>query len=211
MRRCGHCGEPLLTQRSNAVFCSREHKEAARQSRKRRSDRVARLRGKYPHADAALADAGDVDLGPMADTSDDDDAGSFEGGYRAPDPWEARNAAFNDQMALMEAIERIEADFDRRARPYLDQQRRNPGPLRPELAALARERDAEILELTGNARHAAELERAARLAPQRQATAQERQVQRSVVDDLCKDLRRHHFVRAEPEPAGRDVWSTWNW
>lgn len=55
--RCGYCGEPLLTQRRGAKWCSREHKELAREARKRAGDRLTRLRRNHPFADSALAEA----------------------------------------------------------------------------------------------------------------------------------------------------------
>jgi hypothetical protein len=85
--RCGHCGEPLLSKRRRARYCSREHKELAREARKRASDRLTTLRRNHPFADVSLAelhaqsrpprpdiDAGhvDADLIKFSDEYDED-------------------------------------------------------------------------------------------------------------------------------------------
>ena len=59
VRRCGHCGAPLLSQRRRAKYCDRRCKELAREARKRASDRLITLRGNHPFADVSLAELHD--------------------------------------------------------------------------------------------------------------------------------------------------------
>jgi hypothetical protein len=70
VRRCGHCGEPLLTQRKRARYCSREHKELAREARKRASDRLTTLRKNHPLGDVSLTELHDQ-AAPPRDWRDD--------------------------------------------------------------------------------------------------------------------------------------------
>jgi hypothetical protein len=150
------------------------------------------------------------DVGVYEDGHQDDEAGIY-GGDSAPDPWAARDKAFAAHTALAEAIERINADFGRRARLYVEQQKRNPGPVRPELAALMSERDSKVRELTRAHQRAQALEWATRDRPGRIASAHERQVERAAAHAFARDLGRGRFLRDEPADAGRDVRDAWIW
>lgn len=227
VRRCEHCGEPLLTQRRGAKWCSREHKELAREARKRASDRVARLRKNHPFADAARfgepdhwadMEAGRIDpeLQEFSDFNnvsvyEDQDDGIHAVDHRAPDPWEERNAAFNEQTRLTAAIERIEAEYSERARPYIDQLRHNPGVRPTGPVRLEQECADKIAALEKPHQLAQALEWSAQSAPQRQVTAHERAVEQAAARAFGMDLGRGRFLRADPEPAGRDVHQKWIW
>jgi hypothetical protein len=130
----------------------------------------------------------------------DDEPDIHAGGQRAPDPWQQRQEA---EAKLRAAIDSINADFDRRAQKYLMQQKLNPGPMRPELAALLRERDSKVRDLTRAHQHAQALEWAARDQPWRIATAHERQVEQAAARAFALDLGKGRFLGADPEPAGR--------
>lgn len=202
--RCGHCGQPLLNRRKRAKYCSREHKELARAARKRASDRLTRLRANHPFADLPdLPEFRDLDgIAPYDDDDDqtDDERGIFTAGA-GPD--HDPDSAFREQMLLAETIGRIESDYERRARPYTEQQRRNPGVVRPELAALMRERDARIADLTRAQQRARALEWATREAPQRAVQAAERQTEQAALRALSRDLPGRSRWYEQPRRPGR--------
>jgi hypothetical protein len=215
VRRCGHCGDPLLTQRRGARFCSRECKELARARRRRASRRVTAFRRKHPlETDLAVlhdrarppghrADAPSVysDFGDLPEDYDDDDEQGIYSGPADPGRWQ--DSAFARGQAMAKEVERIRADYDRRARPYLDVQRRNGGVVRPELAALVRERDAKISDLTRAHQKAEAYELAERNRPKYIASAHERQMETAALRAFAKDLGRGRRVASQPPTAGR--------
>jgi hypothetical protein len=210
VRRCGYCGQPLLSQRRGAKFCSREHKELARQRRQRAGERLTTLRGRHPFAD--LPEFSDeLDLIGQDDEDHQDDEYGIVSNDSSADSWQERNELWAARQEFADAIEAVNADFKRRAAKYLGQQRRNAGTKLPELAGLERERDARIAELT-RVHHLAEAyAMAERDRPGRIASARERAAGQAAARSFAADLGRGHFLRAEPEPAGRDVHSAWRW
>jgi len=208
------CGRPIPSRkRQDARWCSRACESKARRAAGRKAGFIAANpgAGELLHAEAqtlvslhgnarAPRPWADIEAG-RADPDEDDatvrerdhqgydeDAGIHAGGQLAPDPRRRRNEAFAGQLALMDAIERVHTDFDRRARPFIEQQRRNPGVVRPELAALLRERDSKIGEMTRAQQLAQALERAARDQPQRAATAHERHLEEAASRAFAMDL-----------------------
>jgi hypothetical protein len=142
------------------------------------------------------------DVGVYEQDRQDDEAGIYSGDS-APDPWRQAGEAFRDQMEFTAAIGAINADFERRARPYRETMKRNPGPLLPELAALMRERDARIAEVTRAHQRAEALEWAARRQPANVATAHQRQLEQAAARAFATDLGRGRFLRDDPADAGR--------
>jgi len=201
-RRCGYCGAPLLAQRKGARFCSREHKELARQRRQRAGERLTRLRAAHPFPeDADLRDFSDeFDLD---DVERQDDEQGIVAGDSAPDPWQERNDEFAARQEFAAAIDAVNADYARRARPHLERQKRNPGRLLPELAELQRERDWRISELQRAHWKAEAYARAVREQPGRVATAHERQVERAAARSFAMDLGRGRHLRDDPADVGR--------
>jgi hypothetical protein len=234
-RKCEVCGRSLEGRRRDSRWCSR----ACRQRQKRREQRLARLKGSYSavhgqsladlhdrarrpahwadieagHVDSDLLEYSDShDVGVYQDDNqDEDDEAGIVTGDSAPDPRQERDRAFAAQTALGEAIEQIKVDFDRRARPYLAQQRRNAGVIRPELAALMRERDNRIAELTRAHQLDQAYEWAAKDRPGRIVTAHDRAVEQAAARSLQADLGRGRHLRDDPADAGRDVHDTWIW
>jgi hypothetical protein len=217
VRRCGHCGEPLISQRRRAKYCSREHKELAREARKRASGRLTRLHGNHPFADASLAElhehasapqhwaeAGPVD-GDLPEFSDYHDVGVYE------DQDDEDGQSWNVAYRVQQAVQQIEGEYRELARPLLAQQKRNPGVRLPALVQIEAECEQKINALLRKHQRAQALERAARLAPQRVATAHERELEQAAARAFAQDLGRGRFLRADPEPAGRDVYSAWLW
>lgn len=224
---CRHDGSRKPAQ---ARFCSSTCRDRTKKSNYRKRKRRGLLAARHPEAAQLLESTRSESLtelyeraGDPPDWTDldddhhldddhqdhlDDDPGIYSGGQLAPDPWQQSHEA---EANLLAAIDVIKADFDRRAQKYLLQQKRNPGPMRPELAALLRERDSKISELTRAHQLAQALEWAARDRPWRVASAHERQVEQAAARSFAMDLRRGRFLRAEPESAGRDVHQTWIW
>jgi hypothetical protein len=71
VRRCGHCGEPMLSQRKRARYCGRRCKELAREARKRASERLTTLRRNHPFADVSLAELHERARPPQHRAGDD--------------------------------------------------------------------------------------------------------------------------------------------
>ena len=208
VRRCGYCGQPLLSQRRGAKWCSREHKELARQRRKRASDRLTSLRARHPLPDSAGLP--EFDLTGLDDEHQDDEYGIVADESGA-DPWQQRNDAWAARQELAAGIDRIRAEYEPLLRPYRQTMGRNPGVVLPELASLLRERDSRIRGLNGTHQLAEAMERAARDRPGRVASARERQDGQAAARSFAADLGRGRFLTTEPEPAGRDVHSAWVW
>lgn len=209
-RRCGHCGELLLTQRRHAKYCDRRCKELARGARKRAGDRLTSLRGKHPFADRAdLREFSDeIDLIGL---DDQDDETGIIAGDTAPDPFEERNQAWAERQEFANAIDAVQEEFDRKAGKFIEQQKRNPGRLLPELAELRRERDARTAELQRDHWRAEAHAMAAREQPYRRASAHERSVEKAAARSLQVDLGRGRHLRDDPADAGRDVRDAWVW
>jgi hypothetical protein len=142
------------------------------------------------------------DVGVYEHEHQDDEAG-IVAGDSAPDPWQERNEWFAAEQALSDAIDAVQKDFDRKARPFIEQQRRNQGIKLPQLAALERERHARIRHLEREHYLADAHRQAARDRPRRIATAHERQVERAAARALAMDLGRGRFLRDEPADVGR--------
>jgi hypothetical protein len=200
-RRCGYCGDPLFSQRKGAKYCSRDHKELARAARKRASDRLTTLRSRHPFPD-------EFDPSPPPESGredrigdQDDEAGIHA--YDAPDPGREADERYRRTRAFYAAVAAIDAEFEARARPYAAQQKRNPGPLRPELATLARERDRKVQELTRAHQHAEALEWAARRQPLSLVSAHERADEQAAARAFAADLGRGRYLPSGPGQAGR--------
>ena len=198
VRRCGYCGEPLLAQRRGAKFCSREHKELARQRRQRAGERLTTLRGRHPFPDPPdLREHSDeLDLGP---DEQDDEQGIVGGDPGRYDP----EGAWVQRMAYADAIDAIQQRYERLLAPYREVMKRNIGVKPVAVARLEAARDLEISELTRQHQKQEALERAAHMAPQRAATAHERAVERGAARALQSDLGRGRHLRDDPANVGR--------
>jgi hypothetical protein len=195
--RCGYCGSPMIGQRADSQYCTRTCKQKARAKRRRRDARVDRYRTAYP-------DAADTWDGPGHDYAQGDNAG-------LPDDNEADNEpdTFSHLLRLHEAEQDIRARYERLMKPYLAQQRRNPGVRLPEIVALERERDRE---LAGLANTGDELDQASRREPQRINETRERQKNRAALQALGNDRYGSRPGRLrQPEFHGRSTTEIWRW
>jgi hypothetical protein len=223
------CGRVISSRkRRDTRWCSRSCESKARRAAKRRAafkdahpeaaelipaeeqsltDLYARAAPPVHRADLESGHVDD-DLLEHSDYHDvgvyeqDDDQGIYSGPGRGGDPVRDRiHAAGN----LRAAVDAITADYDRRTEKYIAQQRRNPGRVQPELAALLRDRDSKIRELTRAHQHAEALERADRRQLLNQVSAHERQVEQAAARSFALDLGRGRFLRADPGQAGRST------
>jgi hypothetical protein len=205
VRRCGYCGEPLLHQRRGAKFCSREHKELARQRRQRAGEALTRLRGRHPLADSAdLREFSDeIDLDDQDEDGHQDEDQGIVAGDSAPDPWAERNAAFRERMQITEAAEEIRARYEHLLEPFRQSLKRNPGVRPVAMARLEQERDEKIRELRIRQQRAEALETAARMAPQRAVQAAERQLEQAALHAFGRDLPGGSRRYQAPQWSGR--------
>lgn len=194
--RCGYCGYPLIGMDSRAQYCTRSCKESAREKRKRERERVATYRAKYPDVARAWDEPGHDDDNDQ-EHQDQDDNG--------PD-------TFGHLLSLHEAEQDIRARYERHMKPYLAQQRRNPGVRLPGLVALERERDQEISRMVREYERADELSRATYSEPQRIVRAHERQTERAALQALGNDRYGTRPGRLrQPEFHGRATHDLWDW
>jgi hypothetical protein len=204
VRRCGHCGDPLLSQRRGAKFCSRECKELARARRRRASKRVTAFRRKHPREAASLDElyrrakppVRRADVDPVySDENDlppgDDDGQDDGGGY------------LNDSMHVYQEVERIRARYARLIAPMLATQTRNGGVRLPAIVRLEAERDEKVNQIMKAHWKAEAYDRAEREAPRYRASAHERAVESAALAAFGNDLRRGHRGVSQPTPAGR--------
>lgn len=163
---------------------------------------AARRRGHRPDHWADI-EAGRVDPGLIEHTDHhdlvalaDDDPGDL---------------AWSDTYRVQQAVEKIENHYRKLARPLLAQQARNGGVRLPGLVKLEQECADKIDAIVKAHERAQALDRAARRQPATVATAHERQLEQAALRSLAADLPGRRHRHAEPEPAGRDVRSTWSW
>jgi hypothetical protein len=124
---------------------------------------------------------------------------------------DASAAAWSDSYRVHTAVGKIEEHYRELARPLLAQQARNPGVRLRELVALEQECADKIDAILRAHERAQALERAARRQPQQVASAHERAIEAAAARSFARDLGKGRHLRAEPEPAGRDVRSAWSW
>jgi hypothetical protein len=201
-RRCGQCGDLLLTQRKGSKYCDRKCKELARAARKRAGDRLTTLRGKYPLPDEAfLREHADVyDAGQDGD-GQDDEAGihAFPGQGDVYDP----DVAWSERMQLTTAVDAVQARYEPLLSPYRETMRRNPGVKPAAMARLEHERDSRIRALHRQADRAEALARAARHAPVRAVQAAERQQSEAALTAFGRELRGGSRRYEAPAWSGR--------
>lgn len=131
------------------------------------------------------------------------DETSIVAGDSAADPWEQRNEARAARMAHADAVEQIQAKYERLLAPYRETMKRNPGVKPVVVARLEQSRDVEIQELTRARQVTQAAEWAARTAPQRVASAHERAMEKAAARTFAMDLGGGRHLRDEPADVGR--------
>jgi hypothetical protein len=193
---CLECGVALDSRRKDAKWCCDAH----RKRYTRRESRKDAQRQKYlsGHPDASLDDFyafGD----PGTWDNEDQDHEDHEPGNSWDDMWRVH-----------EAIDAVERRYERRMKPYLSQQRRNPGVRLPGLVALERQRDQEIDAMIRAHELADELGRARRDEPRRLNEAHERQRERVALQALGNQLP-GRARRTQAPNIGRATRDVWRW
>ena len=115
-----------------------------------------------------------------------------EHGIYAGDPGHAcgydPDSAWHERMAYSEAVEAIQARYDRLLEPFRAALRRNPGVRPVAMGRLEQQRDAEIQKLVRTHERARALDNAVRQAPQRAVQAAERQQEQAALNAFGRDL-----------------------
>jgi ABC-type nitrate/sulfonate/bicarbonate transport system substrate-binding protein len=146
-----------------------------------------------------------------SDSPDSDENGLF---YAALwDDEDEQETPWNDTMRVQQAVEKIRAGYEARARPLRAIQRRNGGVRLPALVELERERDAEVQALLRAHQQAAAYARAAReqASGRAQIRAQERQRGQQSLAAFARELPGGSRRYGSPIETGRSVWETWVW
>jgi hypothetical protein len=207
--------------RADQRFCS----QACRLRAFRKRSFKRKLRSSYPETAATLAELYDHagrpdhragikrgeydpdliehtdyhDVGVYEQDRQDDEQGIIGGDPGRYDP----DSAWAERMAYTEAVDVIQARYERILAPYRETLKRNQGVKPTVVAKLEQARDAEIRGLTRAHQHAEALARAAREAPYRAVQAAERQTEYAALNAFGRDLpggsRRHQ----EPDWSGR--------
>ena len=176
---------------------------------KKRRQRFRLRRGK--DAGEQLVPPGTSVPADESDVIEPDEFGYTDGLLDDDQGDDASAAAWSDSYRVHTAVEKIEKHYRELARPLLAQQARNPGVRLPGLVKLEIEAEQKVTAILKAHERAQALERAARRQPQQVATAHERAIARAALRSLAADLPGRRHRHAEPEPAGRDVRSTWAW
>ena len=210
VRRCGHCGTPLISQRKRARYCDRRCKELAREARKRAGDRLAALREKHPLADATLAELherarpglvqGDEDFVVPAEVIPDEFG--MTDGLLDDEP----NAAWSMRLKLEAETTAIRARYAAEIQHWQSVYRRNPGPA-PKLTEITRKMQAEIREVERRyyLQEARELAAADHASGRAQARAQERQRELVNMRDFGRDIRGARFEPVQVSRPTSDI------
>lgn len=209
------CGRAIPSRkRKDARWCSRSCESKARRAaaRKARFEAAAELlptesqvelhdrTGRPDHWDDLETEFSDeFDL---LHEAQDDEAGIVAADTE-PDPWRERHDAWEARMAHIEAVEAIQARYERVLAPYRETMRRNPSVKPVAVARLEQARDEEIRELTHAHQKVEALETAARMAPQRAVQAAERQLVQAALNAFGRDLMGGSRRYQPPEWTGR--------
>ena len=210
VRRCGHCGTPLISQRKRARYCDRRCKELAREARKRAGDRLAALREKHPLADASLAELhdrarpglvqGDEDFVVPAEVQADEFG--MTDGLLDDEP----NASWAMRLELEAETNAIRARYAAEIDKWTAVYKRNPGPA-PRLTEIQRQMHAEIAEVERRYYMAEALELAAadQASGRAQARAQERHKTLVNMNDFGRDIRGSRFEPVRVSKPTSDI------
>ena len=117
---------------------------------------------------------------------------------------------WNDEYTLQAQIEQISDAYRRRAEPYLQQLRRNPGVRPAQLVKLEIEWRQRIDGILASHERAKAYERAARNEPGRIARAHERQDGIQSMAAFSRDLGRGARYQAPAEPSSRATTDVFN-
>jgi hypothetical protein len=200
---CGYCGNPLIGQRPDALYCSRTCKQKASAKRRRTRERVDTYRASYPDASHAWDGPPDDDNDHEHQDQDDDGQSTLLYLY-------GHSGDFLDRRKVQEAIDAIDARYERLMAPFRAQLRRNAGVRLPGLVALERERDDEISRMVREYERADELNRARRDEPRRLNEAHERQTERAALQALGNQLP-GRARRTQAPNVGRATRDVWHW
>jgi hypothetical protein len=212
---CRHDGRVKPAQaRFCCPACATRTRVANHRKRRRRS-RFARLLGMSEQLlDVTESDSGAslTDLydraGAPRDRRDDPESYSDWGEIPGDDdvgapPDEPGDVAWSEVYKAEQAIETIRQKYRELARPYLQQVKRNPGVRPAQLVALEIECQKKTDAILKARDRAQALERAARLAPRRLASAHERQMESAAARAFAIDLGRGRFLRDDRADVGR--------
>jgi predicted nucleic acid-binding Zn ribbon protein len=203
---CALCGDPFWPEQAGQRYCSSRHRETARKRRQRsRSDREQLL---VPLG-TSLTELYTRATPPRPAVADDehpDEDQADERGYADEGP-----GTWSDTWRLHEAVEAIQARYERLAQPYLAQLRRNPGVRPPALVQLEQQCAGEATALIRAHQHAADTDRAHRNEARRLNEAHERQMEQRALQALASDLSGGSRRYQPPEHHGRPTHDLWNW
>jgi predicted nucleic acid-binding Zn ribbon protein len=203
--RCALCGDPFWPEQAGQRYCSSRHREAAKKRRQRSRSDWEQLLVPSGTTLTELYTRATPPRHAVADDGHPDDEDN-EHGYSDDGP-----GTWSDAWRLSEAVEAIRARYERLARPYLAQLRRNPGVRPAGLVELEQRCHDETAEMIRAHDHATQAGRARRHKPQRIMDAHERQAEQRAVQALASDLPGGSRRYEAPQYTGRVTRDLWRW
>jgi hypothetical protein len=213
VRRCGHCGTPLVSQRKRARYCDRRCKELAREARKRAGGRLTTLRQRHPLTDATLVQLHERARPPREFAAGDDfevpaDVEPDEFGYTDGLLDDEPGTAWTVRQEMERETEAVRARYAAEIKRWTAVYARNPGPA-PKLTEIMRKMNAEIREI--ERRHYLQEAHELALEDQRsgraQVRAQERHKELVNMQDFGRDLRGARYEPVQVSKATEDVFT----
>jgi hypothetical protein len=207
VRRCGHCGAPLVSQRKRARYCDRRCKELAREARKRAGDRLTTLREKHPLADATLAELHER-ARPGLVQGDEEPAEVIPDEFGMTDGLldDETNASWTMRLKLEAETNTIRARYASEIARWTAIYRRNPGPA-PKLTEITRKMQAETREVERRyyLQEAYELAAADQASGRAQARAHERSRELRNMEGFGRDLRGARYEPVQVSKPTSDI------
>ena len=208
---CERCREPFEPAQEGQRYCSGRCREAAKKRRSRLRPLAAKLLG-------TTGDTGDTLTGayqrsaPAEFASPDasyvvPDAADDETGIYADDAGrdDDINQSWSASISLQSQLDGILAEYDKRAAPYLDTQKRNGGVVLPQLARLRREYAVMAQALIDDQARTSALERADRTRGLRIDRASDRAAGQRAMHEFAQDLHRRGIDLPNAGRATSDV------
>ena len=213
---CAYCGGPIpARKRKDARYCSTAHRVLANRKARREAavhDSLVAMQGSEFTDEVSLAElyertAPTEFAQPEAayvvrDAADDDEQNIYADDAGHDDDI---NQSWSATISLQRQLDKLLAEYDKKAAPYLATQARNQGVVLPQLVQLKREYAAMAQELIDNRERTSALERADRSRHRRAEDAQDRAAGQRAMAEFAQDLHRRGIELPNAGRATSDI------